>query len=65
MPRVKWNHDMCHSHSQCQIAALDLFRVVGERDVCYPEHIPPEQLKDAWAAAATCRMQAIPNQEEF
>jgi len=64
MPRIKWDHDMCHSHSQCQIAALDLFRGVDDRDVRYPEHITPERLKDAWAAANACRMQAVPIHEE-
>jgi ferredoxin len=64
MPRIKWDHDVCQSHGQCQIAAPDLFHLVGDRDVRYPEHIAPEQLKDAWAAADACPMQAIQIQEE-
>lgn len=59
MPRIEIDRDRCDSHGQCEIAAPELFTLVGPKDVKYPSEITADQLDDAWAAADACPMQVI------
>jgi ferredoxin len=59
MPRIEVDLVACDSHGQCEIAAPDLFQLVGPKDVRYPSEITADQLADAWAAADACPMQVI------